>query len=455
MNDLAYNPLPSCKRSVSNFIRSKPSPEPTVHQKLLNEKKELQVKTGEFNQDNLYILHKLSDHIDKLHTVRDSELGYNLMKSWHTSKKHLEDAKSKLANYIVKECTIEKKNINKSRYVYLSAKVAHQRASKELNQDLAQLAERKRVQLRERQKKLQRDAGIMNILVKKLYGEKFLHKQKRLETTAHSIGTPLFRHYMKRLGFLEEKEPVPDKSSRERRVVRNLQIEKLKKESMKNLSRLNFKGVKRRLKSKERCLDAEEKMKSYLRGYIVRTLLRWKTKAVLAIQRAFRNYSAKKLLLQSLIHFQSLQGLSSFPYLSKRFANSFLYLKYLKQYNLKPESLHLSPALYPASTLLSNTKSYSYSSSSFINSQLPLHKINTLKYEILKALIETWKLYIISKTHFLPSDEELVSFLKLYSETANKQSILSDINIDLYSPLTPPDLLDLPVSQVSFNIDNS
>mmetsp|Transcript_28149 Transcript_28149/g.27853 ORF Transcript_28149/g.27853 Transcript_28149/m.27853 type:complete len:133 (-) Transcript_28149:573-971(-) len=95
------------------------------------------------------------------------------------------------------------KQLNKARYSYLSAKVAHQRASTELSDKYMLEAEERRKELRQRQEIFQRDVTIYRNICKERYGRTMKFGPRRiLETTAHPLGSPRFKSFMIKLGYL-------------------------------------------------------------------------------------------------------------------------------------------------------------------------------------------------------------------------------------------------------------
>jgi len=80
-------------------------------------------------------------------------------------------------------------------------------------------------------------------VVRRLYGDlQVLTKPRRgLKTTEYQLGTPLFEYYMKKLGYLKEGAPKPQKASTMATHIPEVKaVDLLSPKSRDNVSRMNY-----------------------------------------------------------------------------------------------------------------------------------------------------------------------------------------------------------------------
>jgi hypothetical protein len=489
VNDLDFQPSQNLKRSslaahkpISNLILKNAPKELTPEEQLIQHKKQLQELTGEKKQENLYILEKIKSHIDQIHEFRDKINGLNAIDSLKKGKKNIEKVKVKLSDYIVDECEVAKKILNKGRYAYLSSKVAHQRANIELYDKSMLKAERKRQILRKRQEKFQREVIISRNIVNKLYGASYSGRKRSLETTAYPIGSPLFRKYMIQLGYLKEDlKPQPKHLTNPQSIPEKPFLNRVEHLSKANLSRWNFCDEDLKASRKAKNLAAA-KVTAIIKGYIVRLRCKRIRAATIKIQRAFRAYCARKTFCKYLIYDQIIQGNYRYPYLMMKFINSEIFQRMIKDLRNKSsldssfqkmvgraarntsthedekstnvKAMKINARLQKLGLLSTKTTKKIDSFSAYAGeNQGKAVEINDLKKGIVKNRAEMWKLYIAGIVGYCPSDEEIANLMNPENELIKmirSAGEISESALELIRFTTNEELLHQPVNKVFY-----
>ncbi|CAG9313269.1 unnamed protein product [Blepharisma stoltei] len=290
----------------------------------------LQERTG-MTSSNLLTLQNQADYLNKVQEFEHAIGGLKMIQKWKKNKSDYESAKVKFADHIIGNSQIDVKQLNKSRYSYLSAKVAHQRAHSELDDKYLLEAEEKRKELRKRQESFQRDVTISRKICREMFGRDMKFGQRKiLETTVHPLGSPRFKTYMIKLGFLPENyspQPHPIKDF-DPSVVKSLRRQ-IPKESISQLSLWNFK------KSPQAGAKTMEtpplvKLQAHIKGYLVRQKVTMWRKAAIKIQKAYKWYRTKKFVLTALFVEQIATGNLQLGSLLVKYKDTIIYKKILK-----------------------------------------------------------------------------------------------------------------------------
>ncbi|CAG9332110.1 unnamed protein product [Blepharisma stoltei] len=326
----------SARKSISN-IRTQILHEPTTQQKEEDLICDLQKITG-CDSTDLYKLKKLNTKIQNLKEFEDAMKGFEQIYLWEKSQELFDTAKNILAQHILQENENEVKNLNRSRYSYLSAKVAFQRANKELRDKMLQRAEIRRQELRKKQKDILRNVIIAKNIVRRIYGHIIFRPKRVLINTSHPINTPLFIPDMIKLGFLPTFfEAKPNILNPENTFVVKDAPFHLAKKSLDNLSKWN--------KIKEENIDSTKnikiqldkykaaiKIQAHIRGFLFRTRIQKLKKVVNSIKSKFRMYKDKYKFMQEIICYQKINGTQDIVHLVRKWRSTLVYQKALRDY---------------------------------------------------------------------------------------------------------------------------
>ncbi|CAG9334086.1 unnamed protein product [Blepharisma stoltei] len=292
--------------------------------------KELQEKTGDFTL-GFNALQKKAEKIDKINEVKEAITGYKIFSDWKHNKDELEKAKNKLASHIIEEGNAEVKKLNQARYSYLSAKVARQRAHKELQDKLIQRAEKMRKELRERQKTFQMLVLVYRKICRDLYRLDDKKPKRALLNSQYPLGSPLFKQSMIKLGYLPEAynpSPAPphefDPAS-----IKRIKTS-IPKESLVHISLWNLHNQSSNDKKQDKN-EMASKIKALIRGFVVRKRVAKIKKGAAVIKRSFVRYKTKKFILTALLVEHLSSGNKLLGELFTRYRETFIYNRVLKE----------------------------------------------------------------------------------------------------------------------------
>lgn len=289
------------RKPISNIKTAIRDESPEIDEEELKVQ-ELLMKTGLTEAKNMYSLQELAQQIDRVNDYEDAVKCFVHVKSWKNSKKKVGDAKLKLADHIVAEKQVDSKELSRARYSYLSSKIASQRANTELHEKLLNVAEDKRVELRKRQEEFQHFLTPMRAVVRRMYGNCYMHKGRRaLKLTSYGKNHPMFIPTMVKLGYLPPTiEAKPERQRPGTVIIAKKEDPPISPHSSKNLSKLNFPShsYKEKPKPEQSTKKAGSvlKIQRFVRGYLARIrLTRMKTAVVKLQYLAKRRYSRKIL----------------------------------------------------------------------------------------------------------------------------------------------------------------
>jgi hypothetical protein len=313
LNDLDYHdsnyfdidePKNLKKATISNLARSLPKESKMSADDILKEEIEtLRKKTGETTSKNILGIKKAADKIERLKTFQEGLAGFEMLNEWEKSPERLEGAKVKLADHIIGQSFMEMKNLNKVRYSYLSSKIAYQRAKMEHETKVLQKAETNRQAMRKRQEEHLRLTNIYRAYCKKKYGDIKLNLRRSLINTSHAMGSPLFKHYMIKLGYLpKEIEPKPKRLKYFDIESRQIFRFDLPSKSLHNLSAWSLpKTYRAQRKVYKDQIQAIGKIQGSIRGFLQRTRMKKWKKSVRMILHRYRVFRLKKLIIKCII----------------------------------------------------------------------------------------------------------------------------------------------------------
>lgn len=313
LNDLDYHdsnyfdidePKNIKKATISNLARGLPKESKKSPDQILKEEIEtLRKKTGETTSKNILGIKKAAEKMEKLKTFQEGLAGFEMLNEWEKSPERLETAKVKLADHIIGQSFCEMKSLNKVRYSYLSSKIAYQRAKMEHEAKVLQKAEVKRQAMRKRQEEHLRLTNIYRAYCKKKYGDIKLNLRRSLINTSHALGSPLFKPYMIKLGYLpKEIEPKPKRLKyfdiESRKIIRfDFPMKSLQNLSAWSLPK-SYKAQRRVYKDQ---LQAIAKIQGCVRGFLERTRMKKWKRSIRVILHRYRVFRLKKLIMKCLI----------------------------------------------------------------------------------------------------------------------------------------------------------
>jgi hypothetical protein len=355
VNDLDYNGdqflavgedmevAPAQKSSISNIRRGYFPPTDVEPDAEAIETKKLREKTG-LLYANLYRLRKASERMDQKRDFEDAITGFEMINTWEQHHQLFDQAKARLASHILAGSKIDMMMLNKARYSYLSAKIAHQRASNELSSKVMQEAETMRKQLREKQEALQREITIARHVCRQLYPTMTFTSRRAIKTTSYALGSPLFRPMMVKMGFLREDIEAKPRRLRAFSMTSRPTVQ-LSPQSQTHVSRLNNtpKHEKQPNPAVERKRRAErlmERLQARMRGYMTRWRVARLRKAARMGQKGFRRHRLLKAFLKGIIKAQETANSRALASIILSFRSTFLYRQIQKELAYKPLASH-------------------------------------------------------------------------------------------------------------------
>ncbi|CAG9314545.1 unnamed protein product [Blepharisma stoltei] len=432
---------------------------------------ELVEKTG-LSPTNITKLEKIGTHIEKIKDFEDAMKGFEMIYNWEESEAFFDKAKGFLASHILSELHVDMKDLNKARYSYLSGKIAYQRATAELHKKLMLRAEEKRIELRKRQEEFQREVFKTKVMLKKMYGISYINKPKKyLKTTSYKMGSPEFNMYMIKLGYLPPKFKAAPEKLKKGGIIYYKTSSKIPEKSVNNMSQWNYppdfkareiEAANKKLMS----IKAAAKIQSRIKGWLMRRRMRRMKKASLKIQKLWRAYKCRKVLIAKVITQLFNGNKAKVAKLAKRFKESSLYYKLYQAAEAKrkskpPAAILSSPKtqkIVPSITSLSSDLSSSHTEKDLspkralhspvdppkhvtiseppINNsinpsdqaresyrlEVEAQRINNLLKEILSTRKEMWKYYLGRVNHSELNDQNLTRLLSHESVYAKEQT---------------------------------
>ena len=346
VNDLGYNGdqflavgedmevAPAHKSSISNIRRGYQPPADLPQDPEALETKKLREKTG-LLYANLYGLRRASERMDQRSNFEDAIAGFEMINTWEQHHHLFEQAKARLASHILAGSKIDMMMLNKARYSYLSAKIAHQRASNELNSKVMLEAESQRQALRDRQEALQREITIARHICRQVYPTMDFPPRRCIKTTSHALGSPLFRPMMLKLGFLREDIEAKPRRLRGFSMTARPSVP-LNSQSQSNVSRLNYaqkseKAPNPALERKQRADRLMERLLARIRGYMTRWRVARQRKAARMGQKGFRRHRLLKAFLKTIMKVQETVHSRALANIIASFRSTFMYRQIQKE----------------------------------------------------------------------------------------------------------------------------
>lgn len=293
------------RKPISNIKTTIRDESPEVDEEELKVQ-ELLMKTGQTQVKNLYSLQEHAQQIDRIKDYDDAVKCFDVVRQWKASKSKAGAAKLKVADHIIAEKSVDSKELSRARYAYLSSKVAAQRANCELTDKMLNKADEKRIELRRRQEEFQRLLTSTRALVRRIYGDCYMHRGRRsLKLTSYAKGHPFFIPTMIKMGYLPPSiEAKPERLKPGTVVISKREAAQISSNSLKNLSQQNFKSrIKAEVKPNKSAqqLRALIKIQKCARGFVVRNRLKKLRLSVIKLQHLVKRRFARRILYESIV----------------------------------------------------------------------------------------------------------------------------------------------------------